>query len=60
MILFKSEDLAISAKNYANNSENKKRHFGIPIRIVQNVFAVSNGGRWGTRTLDLCRVKAAL
>ena len=25
MILFKSEDLGISAKNYANNSENKKR-----------------------------------
>ena len=23
-------------------------------------FQVKNGGRWGTRTLDLCRVKAAL
>ena len=27
MILFKSEDLGISAKNYANNSENKKKTF---------------------------------
>ena len=25
-----------------------------------DAFEVKNGGRWGTRTLDLCRVKAAL
>ena len=38
----------------------KKRYCGFCLNeTVQNTAAISNGGRWETRTLDLIRVKDA-